>query len=89
MTETERTAQLDRLKQLIEECQGDVKDAVRGLCGCTTTALAERLGFPYQTVEACLRVAENRRYPHVRRAIEAELNLPVGSLDKVLHVRKE
>jgi len=75
---------LSRLEALVRDCQGDVSDAVRSFCRCTTSDLGDRLGLDRRSVEQCLRQTNGRRYPHVRRAIELELDLPPGSLDVVL-----
>lgn len=80
----EPTERLAQLEQLVRDCQGDVPDAIRGLAGCTSGELAERLGLSRQSLEQCLRAKPGRRYPHVRIALEAELGLPAGSMDKVL-----
>lgn len=58
--------------------------AFRHFTGHTTATMADRLGVPRQSVEQCLGVYEGRQYPHVRRALEAEYELPSHHLDKVL-----
>lgn len=75
----------EKLRQLVKDCQGDVTDAVRGLSGKTIVELGELLGVPQQSIGQCLRGHLGRKYPHIRRALEVELNLPPGSLDSILH----
>ena len=58
--------------------------AFRHFTSHTTATMAERLGVPRQSVEQCLGVSNGRRYPHIRRALEAEYGLPPHHLDKLL-----
>ena len=80
----EGEARLARLRQLVQECRGDVADAVRGLMGMTTAELAYSMGLPRQSVEQCLKEAYGRRYPHVRVALDMALGLPPGSMNEIL-----
>ena len=74
----------DQLLALFALHQGDAAAALRQYTGLPTSALAERLGVSRQTLGQCLNLAPGRTYPHVRRALEAELQLQPEDLDRLL-----
>jgi hypothetical protein len=73
---------LRRLKRLLEETEGDVREAVRRFTGLPLSGVAERLGIRRSDLNFML--AQERRYLHDRRRLEAEFDLPPYSLDTIL-----
>ena len=75
---------LDIFKRSVAMCGGDVSKAIVAWTGKTPAEWAEVMGLPRQTVQQCLKNNEGRAYGHVRRALEAELQLPAYALDQIL-----
>ena len=75
---------LEIFKRSVAMCGGDVGKAIVAWTGDTPANLAALMGLPRQTVQQCLRNNEGRNYGHVRRALEAELQLPAYALDQIL-----
>ncbi len=75
---------LAKLVRCIRLRGGDVPAGFRRFAGDTSKDIAAAIGQPRQSVEQCLRRSGGREYPAVRRALEAEYELPAFSLDKLL-----
>ena len=75
---------LEIFKRSVAMCGGDVGKAITAWTQKTPAKWAEVMGLPRQTVQQCLKNSEGRSYGHVRRALEAELQLPAYSLDQIL-----
>lgn len=73
-----------RLKDLWRQNGHDLVEAVRAITHATTSAMAQDLGLPRQSVEQCLRGRGGRKYDGIRRAIEAHLRVPPFSLDPMI-----
>ena len=75
---------LAQLQELLAAHRGNAAAALREHTGLTTGQLAALLGVSRQALGQCLNLAPGRTYPHVRRALEAELRLQPNDLDRLL-----
>lgn len=75
---------IERLRRLIEEAGGNVREGVRRFSGLTLADLAEEAGLSREQVNLTLGCYPGRRGPHIRRQIELYLGLEPYDLDGIL-----
>ena len=80
----EGTGRVEQLRAEMERAGGNASRALRFFSGLSLVELAERIGVPNSSLGQCVRGANGREYPGVRRALEAELLLPAYALDEFL-----
>lgn len=86
MNDATAQAKLSNLRRLVRAHRGDVRKAMRTLTGATVAEMARWLGDGKKRTDLgmCLAFTQQRRYPHLRRALESEVGLPAYSLDDII-----